>query len=148
MAAVPQHPLKGRDPRRHQYYRPREEKSWKLAIFGSRAPQHFVRKALWTARIVWGHPLSRAPIGTGPPPFAPPWPIYPSSIFSGSGVLASKRGGRGGNLDAQIDGQIMRVQKLAFPKKIGKSEGNFKIQSFLFWNPISKISFDFFDPII
>ena len=38
--------------------------------------------------------LSRlCPIGTGPPPFAPPWPIYLRNIFSGSGVLTAKHGG-------------------------------------------------------
>ena len=65
-----------------------------------------------------GAPPRRAPIGTAPPPFAPPWPIHPRTIFSGSGVLASKRsGGRGGsNLDGQIDGQIM-VQKHGLPEE-------------------------------
>jgi len=53
MAEVPQDPLEGRDPRKHQYHRLRE---WRLAIFGSRAPQHFGLNALWTARIVWEHP--------------------------------------------------------------------------------------------
>ena len=42
---MPQHPLEeGRDPKRHQYYRPREGKTWQLAIFGSRAPRILVEK--------------------------------------------------------------------------------------------------------
>ena len=69
-------------------------------------------------------------IGTGPTPFAPPWPIYLKTIFPGSGELVSKRGGGQGdsNFDGQIDGQIIRVRKMTFPGKIGKSEGTSKIQ--------------------
>jgi len=50
-----------------------------------------------------GAPPRRVPIGTGPPPIAPPWPIYTGTILSGSGELASKRGGGRGN--SNFDGQ-------------------------------------------
>ena len=66
-----------------------------------------------------GAPSRLGPIETGTPPFAPPWPIYPKAIVSGSGELASKRGGgRGGsNFDGQIDGQIIRFQTNDLPEK-------------------------------
>ena len=65
-----------------------------------------------------GAPPRLGPIGTGPPPFAPPWPIYLKNIFPGSGVLAAKRGGGRGdsNFDGQIDGQITRFQKNDLPE--------------------------------
>ena len=67
-----------------------------------------------------GAPPRRTSIGTRPPPIAPPWPIYPKTIFLGSGELVSKRGGGRGNsnFDGQIDGQIIAVQKNEFPEKI------------------------------
>ena len=91
-----------------------------------------------------GAPPRSAPIETGPPPFALPWPIYPRTIFPGSGELASKRGaGRGGsNFDGQIAGQIIRFQKKRpSRKKSGKVKSlpRFGFESH-FQNPVSEIS--------
>ena len=67
----------------------------------------------------------RASIGRSLPPFAPPWPIYPTTVFSGSGVLASIHVGGGGDID--LDGrtgyQNVRVQNkdlLDFFREMGK----------------------------
>ena len=88
------------------------------------------RKAWWDRWIRMGAPPRRTSIGTRPPPIAPPWPICPKTIFSGSGELASKRGGGRGNshFDGQIDGQIIKFLKTNFPKKNEKSEVTFYIQ--------------------
>ena len=59
-----------------------------------------------------GAPPRRGPIGTRRPPLAPPWPIYPDTIFSGYGVFASIRGAGRGDIDC--DGQIDGSKKTTF----------------------------------
>ena len=70
-------------------------------------------------------PPRSAPIKTGLPAFALPWPIYPRTIFSGSGELASKRGGAWGAaiLMVKLLVKLSGSKKTACAKKIGKSEG-------------------------
>ena len=70
-----------------------------------------------------GAPPIRAPIGTGPPPFAPPWPIYPRTIFSGSGVLALKRGIKTGQL-LRVHGLVFRLRCDTTVLRLGSVKGS------------------------
>ena len=76
---------------------------------------HFWSKSSTGCQDRMGAPPRRTPIETGVPPFAPPWPIYPGTIFSRVWVFALKRGGGWGNsvlmVKSNLDGQIIRIQK-------------------------------------